>query len=396
MRWRHIHQTHTNYVLLKVTSRTSDKTTDTRLFLILSFRRLEWFDLNTHDPLSCPTINMKANPLFLAVFAVSTSAQNYPGYLSVGPGIGDFAEAKQVAEAAGRHPNATSSVTFTRAASSDTGSWGWRINVTEIAVPDQLANLGKSGASFSQGLHVANTQWQLDWPGDDDNFKAFLGKQNMSATFTGYLANKPANVTDSYNEKDNGDCKSILGDQCSRLLAQALSSGDKRDIWASGLAGCEGTLYSKDEGSGHQTVSTRKSLYNYVTCMIADLMPLGWDGPSGNSNDAYKRGDTVISRTSTTYKPDDPTTFKQASSALQILAINLVTASSSDTSSTSSSSLSLLCQIVNKSAVGKSCKPKPTQSGQPSSKPPGSKAAKWHLSPAMLLAMVTLSILIVV
>jgi hypothetical protein len=197
---------------------------------------------------------MSTNSAMWMLLAFSASAQNngLPVSGPYKPGIGSTPEDLKISEAAGRQPNVTSAVTSTRTYNNTPEIWTWRVNITEIAVPDQISDLGMPSANFSQGLHVANTQWQLEWPSDDDSLQMFLGKRNMSVSFTTLVSNKPSNITDRYKDADNGNCATILGDQCTQSLTQTASKGPT--IKFLGLEGCENTLTvnegGQDDGAG--------------------------------------------------------------------------------------------------------------------------------------------------
>jgi hypothetical protein len=188
---------------------------------------------------------MRANTLFhAAVFALVATAQNDFGLPKIGPsrpGIGNTPEALQVSADAGRQPNATDSVTFTRAYNNTQEEWTWRINVTDISVPNRIDDLGMPGANFSQGLHIANVQWQLEWPGDEvDSLQTYLMKRNMSVGFTALISNKPSSITDRYSDSDNGNCTAVLGDKCTQSITQFASEGDM--VSFTGLEGCADSL----------------------------------------------------------------------------------------------------------------------------------------------------------
>jgi hypothetical protein len=147
----------------------------------------------------------------------------------------DTPEAEQAFEAAGRQPNAVSSVTFNRTFNNTPETWAWGINTTELAVPDRIYDLGTPEADFSEGLRVTDIQWQLQWPGSDDegsNFQSFLCERNMNASFSTVILTLPSNITDSYKNGDDGDCVPILGEQCTKSL---IRDPRRRE-------GCENTL----------------------------------------------------------------------------------------------------------------------------------------------------------
>jgi len=193
---------------------------------------------------------MRASPLLSALFALLCVAQNngLPSSGPLKPGYGSTPEALKVSEAAGRQPNASSSVTFTRKYNNTDESWTWRINITEIAVPDRVSDLGKDSANFTQGLRVANIQWQLGWPSEDESLQALLGNRNSSVSFTALVSNKPSNITDRYKNEDNGNCAPVLGDQCTKSLTEAASKNTKFD--STTLEGCGDTL--NVNGGGQQ------------------------------------------------------------------------------------------------------------------------------------------------
>jgi hypothetical protein len=130
---------------------------------------------------SSTIITMRTNSAMWMLLVFSASAKNngLPVSGPYKPGIGSTPEALKISEAAGRQLNVTSAVTSTRTYNNIPEIWTWRVNITEIAVPDQISDLGMPSANFSQGLHVANTQWQLEWPTDDDSLQMFLGKRNQ-------------------------------------------------------------------------------------------------------------------------------------------------------------------------------------------------------------------------
>lgn len=185
---------------------------------------------------------MGANSLLWAMFALLVPAQNtgLPVSGPLSPGPGRTPEEWRVSEAAGRQPNATNSVTFMRTYNNTPETWTWRINVTDMAIPNQISDLGSPSANFSQGLHVANTQWQLQWPGNSDSFQSFLRERNVSVSFTALMTNKPSNITDRYNDADNGNCTNMLGDKCTQSLIQTAARGSP--IGFATLEGCENTL----------------------------------------------------------------------------------------------------------------------------------------------------------
>jgi hypothetical protein len=168
----------------------------------------------------------------LALLVTSSSALPESGILKSGPGTSP--EAQRAAEAAERQPNATSSIDFTRTFNNTPETWTWRINTTELSVPDPFYNLGKADADYSQGLRVANIQWQLRWPGsgdDDGSFQSFLIARNATAQFNTVILSLPSNITDRYPD-ENGNCATVLSEECIQSLTD---DGSSRE-------GCENNL----------------------------------------------------------------------------------------------------------------------------------------------------------
>jgi hypothetical protein len=203
--------------------------------------------------------------LLLAFFAVSALAASSSGPLK--SGLGRTPEAEQVVADAGRQSNGTSSNDFTRTFNNTPETWNWRINTTELAVPSPIDDLGKPEANYSQGLKVANIQWQLQWPGSDEDgssFQSFLKARNATASFEAVIVNLPDNITDGYKDEDNGSCKTILGEQCVQSLADDSSSRE----------GCEHTL-SVDIGGIRSGGDFSKCIV--ILCCLMCLTKLGVD-----------------------------------------------------------------------------------------------------------------------
>lgn len=193
---------------------------------------------------------MKSSVLMEPFYIVAALAQNNNGLPVAGPskpGIGSTPAAEQVSEEAGRHPNATSSVAFSRMFNNTSEAWEWRTNITEFAVPNRLADLGLPSANFSEHLHVVNIQWQLDWPGvSGQSLQSFLSRRNMSVYINTLITNLPSHVTSRYSDADNGDCAAILGTACTQSLSQA--AADESPIDFVDLDGCQGTLNAVASG----------------------------------------------------------------------------------------------------------------------------------------------------
>jgi hypothetical protein len=184
---------------------------------------------------------MLSNILLWAYFALATYAQEirFPASGTLSPGPGDTPEILQAFEAAGRQPNVSDTVTFSRTHNGKAEDWTWRINITDLAIPDRTSDLGSSSASFSRGLHVTNTQWQLQWPGSSDTLQTFLSERDMEVTFNALSVLKPSNVTDAYNAEDKGECTKLLGSECTQSITKAISDGSTLQIL---FPACQNTI----------------------------------------------------------------------------------------------------------------------------------------------------------
>lgn len=183
------------------------------------------------------------------LFTISALAQDIRLPVS-GPNKAGFAgtpNGLRVLETNGRTPNATTSVPFNRTYNGTIEQWRWRVNVTDIAVPDSISSIGRNDVNFTQGLRVANTQWQLEWPASvGQTLEGSLRARDGIAYFTALISNKPWSITDGYSDDNDGDCAPILGEECVESLTEAASRGT---VLFTGLEGCEDTLIPNDGGS---------------------------------------------------------------------------------------------------------------------------------------------------
>jgi hypothetical protein len=180
--------------------------------------------------------------LLWAHFAITTYAKAFelPASESFSPGPGDSTVALQAFEDAGRRPNASDSFTFSRDFNNTQENWTWRINVTDLAIPNEHSELGSPSASYSRDSRVANTQWQLQWPGDSDTFQSFLSERNVVFSFNALSIFLPSNVTDLYNADDNGNCTNLLGSECTQSITREMgTTGDTLQI---GFPSCQNKI----------------------------------------------------------------------------------------------------------------------------------------------------------
>ncbi len=132
----------------------------------------------------------------------------------------------------------TGLLTFTRQFNGTPEKWTWRINITDIAVPDDVIDFGNSSANFSQGLHVSNIQRQLGWPGEDESLQQLVKRRNVTMYFNTIIKSLPSNITRKYNDTGDGDCAPILGPSCALYLANVVGPS----MSLSQVQGCASTL----------------------------------------------------------------------------------------------------------------------------------------------------------
>jgi hypothetical protein len=197
----------------------------------------------------------------LAASAPSHAIDQTWGNIGIGSGPGPWtlAEGLNKGEEAGRTPNATRSVTFQHKYENTNETWGWRINITDLAIPNNPNQFGNASANSSENHHVTNTQWQLTWPGNDDTFNEFLQKRNLTASFAAYIGVLPSNVTNRYDASNpNGDCTALLGADCVAGLMSGASDNTPSII---GQNGCDSTLGLRSEVTSYSSAVAWSKFY---------------------------------------------------------------------------------------------------------------------------------------
>lgn len=197
---------------------------------------------------SCLLASVSASDLWARDIAPRQSSSQGPlGFL--GPGsFGGFLtdqqekDSKQLFESAGRSPSSTNSVSFDFASNSLDGNstWTWRLNITDIAVPD--------GIFDTPGMHVVNSQRELQWLGGDDHRPRANSSKAGNSTSRDMCISAaeivaPSNITRRYSEF--GDCSAVLGNKCySKFLARvmATSCAVAPNFLASDIEECKDTL----------------------------------------------------------------------------------------------------------------------------------------------------------
>jgi hypothetical protein len=207
---------------------------------------------------------------------------------TLAPGPVDKPAALQAFTTAGQSPNATSSLSFSQ-------SWAWRINITDLAIPNSISDLGDPSASFSKGLRVTNTQWNLQWPNNSSSptLQSYLFSQNLSLNIAALSLSLPSNLS---APADNGSCTPLLGDACERAITSALTGGSPIQQAFPECASSIGINGFTQPGAS----GTRLR---------------------GGVEPAVYSNSTVFYTTSKTYTRGESTEFDRAKGAVQILAL---------------------------------------------------------------------------
>jgi hypothetical protein len=175
--------------------------------------------------------------LITSLSALATAQQSTFG--QEGPFLPGPRSAADYFKSAGRDPNATSSITFTRKYNNTPEEWTWRVNITEVPWPDNDWRGDPDSATFNNGWRVTNTQWELNWPGDSDTLGEYIREQEVPIGVKILRTAVPSNVSDLYRKSDGGDCTPMLGEECVRSLQSSTSS---RGTGGRRLEGCEDSI----------------------------------------------------------------------------------------------------------------------------------------------------------
>ncbi|KAF2845926.1 hypothetical protein T440DRAFT_482958 [Plenodomus tracheiphilus IPT5] len=209
-------------------------------------------------------------------------------------------EALRIYEEAGQNPNASDIVTFAQSFNNTPEDWKWRINISEIAVPNDLNDLGLANANFSEGLHVVHTQWQLEWPGEEDDLRSFIRSRNIDRLdFSALMARVESNLTDHFEDSDNGDCTPMLGQRCIDAIRQRAGATGTLSWSPRPLEGCEIALDDRDSSKGRAVG---------FSLLADDQRPNEWP-----------RNGALVFATSGSYEPGEMASYNQSLRALHIL-----------------------------------------------------------------------------
>ena len=173
----------------------------------------------------------------LPLLALSTSwatAQNVgdlplSGYYRAGPV--NTTAAQSYFQNASRNPaantsHASTSFSFNQTWYTGNGTFTWTVNITDVPIPNALSDAGVPSADSSNGLHVVNTIWTLDWPGsnDSESLQDFLRANNLSMVVYAEKTGIPSTLKSGYTK---GMCSSMLGSECLKeLVVSFRADGD--------------------------------------------------------------------------------------------------------------------------------------------------------------------------
>lgn len=327
---------------------------------------------------------MKFVALFGTIFVGSTAAVGgYIGVAAPGPIGTENPVGRKIYEDAGRNPNATDEIEFKRTYEENEETWTWRINISEVAVPDIPTQLGRDDANYSMDHRVVNTQWQLGWPEtEDDSFLDLLTDREIGVYFHTRILLLPTNVTDKYDENDNGDCVPMLGEGCTQRIADKAIGNFGEEIDYSQFEECR------------DTINQAPNLNRYD---LGSGVGFGWDKNSSLSpnlgNFSLSRSDPMMYYTTGTYKGDNSTTMDYMKGAVHVLIMSF-SYDPTRPRSGSDTGASLLCRIVDPEAakmIGSNDSDDSGGSDQPNVNEPGAASSVVQLSLSSVLVMVLIS-----
>lgn len=216
--------------------------------------------LNTHLPPS----TMRSLALSSALFATSTVAVVYSDVIGFGnaPLLAPI-----LLQTAAESPDNTSSVTFSESFDgANNQTWSWRINITNVAVPNATVPYPGESPAITPDPHVAYTTYDLSWPGSgtlNDQLADLvnsteggnvLPETNLCVYVVG-ASSFPSSIANKYSASENGGCSDTLGSQCVQSVLGAVNGYDfstqrcPQSPFSTSLNGC-GTSLGSGDGLG--------------------------------------------------------------------------------------------------------------------------------------------------
>lgn len=123
--------------------------------------------------------------------------------------------------------------------------FNWRLAVFPLRVPSPPSDYLQPNADYSQNLHIAKTQFQLQWDTESRNksLATYLAERNLSS-ISFAMVHMKANSTmlSAYSGQLDGDCTALLGRDCTLSLGSATNYVTRN---LSSLSGCSSVFPSE-------------------------------------------------------------------------------------------------------------------------------------------------------
>lgn len=312
---------------------------------------------------------MATSTLIAAALFGYAAAQGCDVAGAIGTNYGPIRQGTQGADVvldANHNPNSTSSVTFNfttvgrNGRPSFTEQWTWRVNVSDIATsnfdnPNDITGGGYAGDLTDPTF--TNVVYDFQWPGDDD-LNTYLAEATDNATgvagklcyATLDLRDLPANVTNNYQESDNGSCNNVLGEDCVNALLAAWQPVRADGVCPSGpgfktIPECASTLGATSCSGSFGARKWPSHFQQQMKQVLTWLVVLGNTTSAGqlnltnpNATYPYHSGDGFWFTSSGLHAGDNDTTYEDYTHDLQAVLLQ------------GASQKTLLCQRVNNTA----------------------------------------------
>ncbi|KAK0796789.1 hypothetical protein LTR75_010090 [Friedmanniomyces endolithicus] len=187
---------------------------------------------------------------FFTLTSALLAASAHAYYYIATDGSGDaFYAAPVLFEQAALTPNNTNTIPFTIDSSE---GWSWRVNITNVAVPNATAASSGDGASLTPDPHVAYTTYDLRWPNSGTLNDQLISMANTSGAASSGLDMCAYVTTGIVAKQAQSNCSSALGDQCVQSILNDLANSPNAATcgWApmATLQGCENVFVNATNG----------------------------------------------------------------------------------------------------------------------------------------------------
>ncbi|KAK0935301.1 hypothetical protein LTR29_013093 [Friedmanniomyces endolithicus] len=184
----------------------------------------------------------------LTYLLLAASAHAY--YYTATDGSGDaFYAAPVLFEQAALTPNNTNTIPFTI---DSFEGWSWRVNITNVAVPNATVASPGDSASLTLDPHVAYTTYDLRWPNSGTLNDQLISMANTSGVSSSGLDMCAYVTTGIVAKQAQSNCSSALGDQCVQSMLNDLANSPNAATcgWApmATLQGCENVFVNATNG----------------------------------------------------------------------------------------------------------------------------------------------------